>query len=211
MKKYLMLSVAILTSSVMFAQHHGGEKRREEMSDKMKTELALTDAQYAALKAINKKYHNQFSVLRKDSTHTKEEKMKTIKELHSARQSEITALLNAEQKQKWATLQAERKEQGKNRMKMASERHEARLKDELKLTDDQFAKVQQAGKSFHEKIQATHHLEDANSDTRKAAFDKARADYDQAMKAILSKEQYQKWLDRKAKMHKKMSEPKRRG
>jgi Spy/CpxP family protein refolding chaperone len=211
MKKYLMLSVAILTGSVMFAQHHGGEKRREEMGEKMKTELALTDAQYAAVKAINKKYHNQYSELRKDSTRTKEEKMKTIKDLHTARQSEVNALLNAEQKQKWAALQTERRERGKARMKMASERHEARLKDELKLTDDQFVKVQAAGKAFHEKMRAAHEIQNAPSDSRKAAFDQARADYDQAMKEILSAEQYQKWLDKKAEMRKRMSEPKRRG
>lgn len=210
MKRYLMLSVAIMTSSLVFAQHRGGEKRREDMSEKMKTELSLTEAQYASVKGINEKYHDRFVSIRRDST-TKESKLQMIRTLQKDREKEIDAVLTPDQKLKWASLTAEHKEKEHEHMKMAAEKYESGLKADLSLTDEQFSKVQSAGKSFREKLQAIHSMQDASEDVRKAEFEKARSDYEETMKNVLNPEQFQKWQKRKAEMKKRAGGPKHRG
>lgn len=210
MKRYLMLSVAIMTSSVVFAQHRGGEKRREDVSEKMKTELLLTDAQYASVKGINEKYHERLVAVRRDST-TKESKLQMTRTLQKDRENEIEALLTPDQKQKWASFTAERREKGREHMKMAAEKYESGLKADLALTDEQFSKVQSAGKSFREKLQAIHSMDDASGEVRKAEFEKARLAYEATMRSVLNPEQFQKWQLRKEEMKKKAGAPKHRG
>ena len=211
MKKYLMLSVAIMTSSIMFAQHRGGEKRREEMSEKMKTELSLTETQYATVQGINEKYRERFVAVRKDSISTKESKGQTMQTLRNDREKEIDAVLTPDQKEKWATLKTDHKEKGHGHMKMAAEKYESRLKADLVLTEGQFSKVQSAGKSFREKLHAIYSMTDASGEARKAEFEKARVTYEESMKTILNPEQFQKWQIRKAEMKKRAERPKHRG
>jgi Spy/CpxP family protein refolding chaperone len=195
---------ALMISSVMFAQtkekhRHGGEARLE----KFKSELSLNDAQYASIKGINKKYAEQFSQLRKDSTANKTEKHVAVKELHNKREKEINAVLTADQKTKYETLKKERNEKRKAQIKVRAEERTAQVAKELSLTDDQAAKIKDANKAFMEKAKA---LRESNNDkaANKEEFGKLRKEHESTIQSILTTEQFAKWKDmRKAKHGKK--------
>ncbi|MEJ0055228.1 MAG: hypothetical protein WDN75_05975 [Bacteroidota bacterium] len=72
MKKNMMLAGLMMVSTIIFAQHHKRDASgmAAKRSEKMKTELSLTDDQYAKVKAINEKYAASYAKLRSDTSLT---------------------------------------------------------------------------------------------------------------------------------------------
>jgi hypothetical protein len=200
MKKSLMLAIVMMTSTIIFAQHaKNSHKGHTDRFEKMKTDLALTDAQYASIKSIDQKYDNQRTALKNDTAQTREAKGAAFKTMRTNEENEITALLTADQKTKWDKLKAERGEKRKAQFQKISEQREAKLKSTLGLSDDQSQKMKTTNQQFMEKLGALR-----KSDTKdKAAFEKLKADHEAAVKGILTPEQFQKWTTMRADMKKK--------
>jgi Spy/CpxP family protein refolding chaperone len=190
----IVLGALMMLSSLIFAQKkerpHG---QREGHLERLKTELSLSDAQYASIKGINKKYAEQFSQIRKDSVTTRKDKHTTLKGLREKRQSEINSVLSPEQKTKLETLKKQRAEKRKEHQKARAEKHGAQMINKLSLTDDQAAKLKAENKSFFEKVLALRSSN--NKEANKAEMKKLRKDHEDAVKSILTTEQFSKWKD----------------
>jgi periplasmic protein CpxP/Spy len=201
MKKGLMLIMVMMISSVMFAQHRGHDPlvRADRNSEALKSVLSLNDAQYATIKDINRKYAEKYVALKQNSG-PREEKHETFKALHNDHRKEIEAVLTPEQKTSLNTFRAERHEKRKQNLEKRISKHEAQLKSELALSDDQFAKLQAINKDFVGKMKALH--ESDNSPADKSAFKQLRSEHHSAVKGILTQEQWEKWNTIKAEKRK---------
>jgi len=208
MKKSLMLVIVMMTSTIIFAQHaphanpgHRGQGHRDHADrfEKMKTDLSLTDAQYASIKSIDQKYVNKRTALWSDTSQTREAKGAAMRSMRTDEDQEISALLTADQKAKWDKLRAEQADKHKAHFQKIAEAREAKLKTTLGLSDDQSQKMQAVNQQFREKFMALR-----KSDTKdKAAFDKLKADHEAAIKGVLTPEQFQKWNTLRTEMRKK--------
>jgi hypothetical protein len=187
-KKSFMLAVVMMMSTIIFAQHKGDDKSHDEgQAEKMKAELSLSDVQYTNIKSIHQKYKDKHKAIKKDSTLTGESKANKLKALKDEREKEVNAVLTPEQITQWKAYKAEKKEARKEHRAEVKEAHEAKLKSDLSLSDEQFTKLQAANKSFKEKRKALP-KESAKSEHKKLADEHLAA-----VKAILTPEQFQKW------------------
>ena len=111
-----MLAGLMMVSTIIFAQHHKGDRsdRAGKGAEKMKTELSLSDDQYAKVKAINEKYAASYSKLRSDTALTVGTSHKRMKQLHDDQQTQIKSVLTKEQLTKWTAMKAKRDEDRKN-------------------------------------------------------------------------------------------------
>lgn len=192
-KKSFMLVIALMSSTIIFAQKGPGKKHDgEAQAEKMKSELSLNDTQYASIKSINQKYKDKHIAIRKDSTLSKENKMSKMKGLHEEREKEVNAVLTPAQSTKWKTLKKEKTAARKEEHKKEKAERDAKLKSDLSLSDDQFTKLKAANKTFHDKAK------NLKKGTDKAEFKKLHDEHDANVKNILSAEQYQKWQTMKA-------------
>ena len=90
---------------------HMGQMGRGQEHGKFMSQLNLTDAQKASIKAIHAKYEPQMK-----TTH---ERSITIRQQE---QSEVRAILTADQRTKWDAAQAQRKQRMEARQKGMKER-----------------------------------------------------------------------------------------
>lgn len=195
----IVLSALMVIGSAVFGQTT--EKQRnhgEGHLKKLRSELALTDEQYASIKTINQKYRDEFSVLRSDSSQERNQKHVTMKKLRDERGKEIDAVLSSEQKVKLEALQKERAEQRKAFMKKRGENRHATMVRELSLSDDQAKRVADANQLFIEKVRTTREKSGASEDLKKA-----RQEHEATIRSILTPEQFDKWKAMRKSMKKK--------
>lgn len=107
----MMFSVAVIAQD---KQHKNPEEKAKMMSDKMKTELTLTDDQYQKVQAINLDFATQSSALKKEGNDKAawSEKMKPLKEEHARALKEV---LTAEQFTKYETMKDDIKGKAKDK------------------------------------------------------------------------------------------------
>lgn len=189
-----------MTSTFVFAQKkHGHGRDGAAQAETMKKELALTDQQYASIKDINAKYKDKHVALRSDSTVKGEAKHDKMKALHESRQNEIQKVLTPDQQSKWKAYKKQQAELRKEKRKTLKAEHDAKLKAELSLTDDQFNKLDATNKAFREKY---HDARKNKAD--QAAIKKLADEHEARVKSILSEEQFTKWKARKAEKKEQM-------
>ena len=183
MKKSMLLVAGMMASAIVFAQGNDGERKGHSPRESMKEVLMLNDEQHSTIQNINKKYADDFSTLRRDSTQSREEKRDEMKTLRDKREKEINAVLTPEQNAKWKAHKEARVAQQKARMKKVAEGRDAKMKAELTLTDEQANKLKAAQKEHADKVA------------------KLKVEHDAKVKTILTDEQYKKLkakrLDRK--------------
>lgn len=109
---FLMMIVMAVTATA-FAQN-GGQRDPAAMakrqSDRMKTELSLTDEQYAKVVAVNEKAAEKMKTLRENGTSResmREERTKMDKE----KDDEFVKILSKEQWDKWVALKEKLREE----------------------------------------------------------------------------------------------------
>lgn len=103
----MMFSVAV---SAQDKQHKNPEEKAKMMSDKMKTELTLTDEQYTKVQAINLDFATKASAIKKEGADKAAwgEKMKPIKEEHAKALKEV---LTPEQFTKYESIKDDMKKE----------------------------------------------------------------------------------------------------
>ncbi|MET0394391.1 MAG: hypothetical protein ABW019_14690 [Chitinophagaceae bacterium] len=92
------------------------EGRARAISQKMKTELSLSDDQYNKVYEINLKYAQQNETIRKSSD-DRMAKMQAIKAGNEAKNNELKAVLTKEQFEEYKKMQKELREEAKEKMK----------------------------------------------------------------------------------------------
>jgi Spy/CpxP family protein refolding chaperone len=190
MKARVMIVVAMLMSTALFAQghRHGGQHRGEHHADKMKSTLGLTDEQYAKVKSIDEKYAAKFSGLRRDSTQ-KNENREAMKSLRTERENEIASVLTPEQKAKWT---AHREVQKKKHIEKRKD-HEAKvseMKAALALTPEQETKMNTTNEKFKGKLKTWRNAERREN---RSELQELRREHEAEVKTILTPEQFEKW------------------
>jgi len=132
MRKYLLIGIAVTMAIAMYAQKGRKDpfKAAEKQTEKMRTHLALSEAQYASVKKINLSYAEKIAALRKQSQENKENKDKSKgqrKDLEEQKQTEIYAVLTPEQQRKWTAFKNDKKQRkqdkGKHRGRHGRDRH----------------------------------------------------------------------------------------
>lgn len=94
-----------------------GANGAQKMTDNMKTELSLTDAQYAKVLEINKNFADKTAEARK-ATIDKKQGGASIKELNEEREAKFKTVLTKEQ---YKTYLIKKEEKKKNALKRFSE------------------------------------------------------------------------------------------
>jgi hypothetical protein len=121
MKNILMLAGAMMISSFIFAQNdETPDRHRGGRHESMKTVLALDDKQVSSIEEINRKYHERAKQSRND--------------LDKQREAEISKVLTPEQSRKWSDHKKERSEK-------FTQMRDQKVKNDLKLSDDQLSKL----------------------------------------------------------------------
>jgi hypothetical protein len=122
MKKSIVFLGLMLVSSVIFAQRgdFDPQEAATRQTEKMKTELALNDTQYASVKSINEDFANKQKTLRDNTALSREDKMKQMKTLSTEKDEALKKVLTAEQNTKWEAHRAKQGEHKKGGGKHAS-------------------------------------------------------------------------------------------
>jgi hypothetical protein len=196
----------MMVSTVMFAQRRGDAMdRAAQQADKMKTELALDDVQYKAVKAINEDFANRHLKLRKDSTLSREEIQKQGRSLRQQKNGAIAKVLTEDQRTTWKAYRANQAEKHNAGVASYRSQHAQRMKENLSLTDEQTSKIKSIDKEFGEKFRALRNDSTlAREDVREKAKD-LRHEYRSKTKSVLTEEQIQKWEQQKADRKKRKS------
>lgn len=118
MKKSVVFLGLMMISSVIFAQRKfDPQAMAARQTEKMKTELALTDDQYTSVKSINETYANKQAALRNDAALAREDKKKQMRALSTEKNDALKKVLNADQSAKWEAYRAKRMEQRRSKHK----------------------------------------------------------------------------------------------
>jgi hypothetical protein len=198
MKKILLVVVGIMFSGIILAQRADHRQRNadeiaERQTEKMKTELALSEQQSASVRRINLKYADLMSKLRSDTSLIREDRHSKIKTLQAQKKSELDAVLSAEQSEKWEEY---RKSAGKGKRGFDGKKRSPRgvdMKQSLSLSDDQSSRMEAAQRSFKDQLHAIHADKQLSDDQRKEKARAARARHEKEVQSILSGEQFDKW------------------
>jgi Spy/CpxP family protein refolding chaperone len=110
--------------------------------------LNFTDDQKAKLKVINQDHQKQLAEIKKQDNITVKESREKIEALNKEHQQKFQSLLTSEQK---AQIEKTKKDR-QSHAKEYGEKRGQRMKEELKLTDEQSAKLTQNRKDMSEKM-----------------------------------------------------------
>ena len=117
MKNVVIALCFILLAGAASAQdtgraHKSAEERAKAQSDKMKTELALTDDQYTKIYDLNLKYAKKNEEIR-GGTDDKMAKMKASQAAMQEKDAAVKAILDAGQYEMYEAMKADRKDKMK--------------------------------------------------------------------------------------------------
>ncbi|MFT4024829.1 MAG: hypothetical protein QM664_13720 [Flavihumibacter sp.] len=117
MKKLIIVLCFIISAGIAVAQEPGGghktpEERAKAQSEKMKSELKLTDDQYTKIYDLNLKYAKKSDEIRSGSN-DRTAKMKAVTDAMDEKDKEIKGILDAGQYEKYEAMKAEQKEKMK--------------------------------------------------------------------------------------------------
>ena len=124
MKKVLypvMIMAFCLVSMVSFSQQTkpDPEARAKKISEKMKTELSLSDDQYTKVYDINLKYAEKMKGLRNEES-DKKTKMSSMRDLNKSKNEELKGVLSEEQMNKYTDMQKEMKHKAREHRKKSA-------------------------------------------------------------------------------------------
>ncbi len=100
------------------AQERKGERkarnqeRMAELSEKVKTELELTDEQAMQWEALNQTYTKKMKAITADGSLTREEQKEQLQTIQAEKTEELSQILTPEQMEEWTSM----KEEGKVKM-----------------------------------------------------------------------------------------------
>jgi hypothetical protein len=111
-----VMGITLAASAQKDSTKHTPEARAKNMTDKMKTELTLSEDQYKQVYDINLKYaqKNQEAATGEG---TRMQKAKALRSGNSAKNDELKTVLNNEQFEKYAELQKEKKANAREALK----------------------------------------------------------------------------------------------
>jgi hypothetical protein len=212
MKRIITLGLAMGISAAIFAQQHrrSAGDISSSRTDKMKTELALTDEQYSSIKNINEKFAGDIARLRQDTTLGRQNFHDQIKNIRKQREREIELVLDKQQKDKWKTIKDAQKERAHKGNHIRRGHGHRDLKTSLSLTEEQSAMLDKQFRVFKEKSSVIRSDAKLSDEQKKEKLGLLRAENERVVQQILNQDQFKKWKeikkmrpDRKKKLHKR--------
>jgi len=191
MKTKVLLLLIMVSSLKLFAQNEGRPPEVERQALALKSELSLTDEQFARLKDINDQFRIESGRLRADKTLAREKMFEERKIMLGKRDSLIRGMLTEEQRVKW---QAMRKRDGRPGNSARTVNPMEDLRKAVGFDDEQSKKIMALnGRMMGE-------LKKLRSDTTVTRQDAGNAkkkimeERNAGIKAILTEEQYKKFV-----------------
>lgn len=204
MKKNVMLVIALLITSIAFAQtNHKGQ--RVGQTERMKEVLSLSDEQYATVKSVDKKYAEKFKELRQEKATARE----NYRKLHEEHQAEINKVLTEAQQQSWKEYRAQQRAEHKKAFEDRRQKRASEFKSTLNLSDEQINKLKDTNKKFGEQRRELMKDSSLSKEEKKAKFKSLFGEHEAAIKEILTPEQYEKWKSERKSHHGKKHQLKR--
>jgi hypothetical protein len=173
MKKIAMMIAAMTIVVAGFGQHRN-VKAHGHRGYTMHEALSLDSAQDAAVKKINRKYHEQARRVKEDTSRTLDARRAELKSIRESREQEVYKVLTAEQREKRDAIKKQRTESKKREVQARRDRRDEQIKSTLSIDDKKLQEMKKA---------------------REESFSTAQKEYEKKLKTILSKEQYESWKD----------------
>ena len=194
-KKSIIFAMAMMVGVFAFAQKIDRKEMAAKQAEKMKTELSLTDQQFEKIKQIHEKFASSQARLLADTAIARENKVVERKRMNDERMSEIKGVLTEEQQKKWAEFR-------ENQMKRdPSPRRADRAKNQmeelrtlLNLSDEQFEKVVKINNDAIAGVKTLRTDSSVSRENVRGEMRKIKEGRNAAMKAVLTEEQYAKFL-----------------
>jgi len=191
MKTKFLLLIMLVGVMRMFAQEVR-PSMAEKQALKMKSNLELTEEQFARVRSVNEQFHNDHSRLLADTTLTKEEILIRRKRMMEKREKDIGEILTKEQNTKWAAMKRPERRRGPSGITVATGLED--MKEALDLTDDQAKKISDltatmAGQMKKVRMDTTMTRE-STATAMKAIIEVRRTE----IKKLLTEDQYEKFL-----------------
>lgn len=208
MKNVIVSAAVILMASLSVKAQEIPERETGEskpiikekiVNKKERDNLQLTDAQKVQLKSMNEDLRKKMDDLRKQDNLTVKEYREKMDALRTERQSQFQSILTDQQK---SQMQKD-KEANKARAEQFGKKRQAKMKEELNLTDDQMAKMNENRKASMEKINSIRDDKSLNEGQKKDQIKEIMKAQREKTKSILTKEQQKKMKELHKGHHKK--------
>jgi hypothetical protein len=195
MKKSLIFVMAMMVGVFALAQNNDRKELAAKQAEKMKTELSLTDEQFQKIKQIQEKFTSSQARLLADTAMARENRVVERKRMNDERMSEIKGVLSEEQQKKWAEFREKqiRKDPSPRRVERAKNQMEE-LRTLLNLSDEQFDKVVKINNDAIAGVKTLRTDSSVSRENVRGEMRKIKEGRNTAMKAVLTEEQYQKFL-----------------
>src|SRR5258706_4086452 len=210
MKKIILsAAIAAFAALTVYAQEIPERKREESkpvlkeriMNKKERANLNLTEEQKSQLKSMNQDLRKQTESLRKQESLTAKdyrEKMETLRKEH---QEKFQSILTPEQRNEMQKY----KDAANAKAKGCGRKRQAKMKEELNLTDEQLAKMTENRKATMEKIKAIRESKSLSDVQQKEEVKEVMKKQKEDMKSVLTDDQLKKMKENR-KQHSKRKE-----
>jgi hypothetical protein len=202
MKKIVFSTlVAAIATITLNAQEIPDRERKESkpiskekiINKKERATLNLTDEQKAKLKSMNQDLRKQKEELSKQENVSVKEYREKMAKLRKEQQEKFQSILTPEQK----TEMQKYKDLANKKTKVYGKKKEAKLKEELKLTDEQMAKMTENKKVTMERIRTIRDDKSLTEAQQKEEIKDALKKQKQGLKSVLTEEQLKKMKEGK--------------
>ena len=194
MKKNFLLVLLTACSISVFGQRPGSSGSERQI-ERMKSELTLSEDQYARLKKVNDEFESEMRRMRADTALTREKAIAGRKISMDKRSAAVKEILTKEQYEKWMAMKpADSRKARQGRSRGNGYQSSEDLKEALGLSDDQTKKVKQYNAEMTGKFQKLRADTTVARENRMSAFKEIVADRNEKIRKVLTEDQYEKFL-----------------
>jgi len=210
MKKLIVSVVAIALAALTAQAQEIPDRKREEFkpvekgrmfNKKELADLNLTDEQKTKLKGMKRDLRRQMDEVRKQDNLSVKDYREKIETLRKDQQDKFQSVLTPEQK----TDMQKYKDARNARVKELGKKKQAKMKEELKLTDEQLAKIADNRKATAQKIKTIRENNSLKDEQKKEQIKDLMKEQKKNMKSFLTDEQLRKMKENR-KHHSKKKE-----
>jgi len=186
----LLLVGALLSTSVVFAQKKSVEEVAEKKVEKLTEKIDLSKEQADKIQTLTVEFITLKKKIKADESINEEAQKTQIKEAGKANRDQIKEILTDQQLAKLKEFNEERKNIDP---KKQAEKRTKLLTDKLELTENQVERVKVLSLKVTEKIKAIIEDDSMSREKKKEFIEGNKTDYKNAMKSILTADQFVKY------------------
>ena len=186
----LLLVGALLSTSVVFAQEKSVEEVAEKKVEKLTEKIDLSEEQADKIQTLTVEFITLKKKIKADESINEEAQKTQIKEAGKTNREQIKEILTDQQLAQLKEFNEDRKNIDP---KKQAEKRTKLLTDELELTENQVERVKVLSLKVTEKIKAIIEDDSMSREKKKEFIEGNKTDYKNAMKSILTADQFVKY------------------